>query len=228
MACSASPLHYQLDHKVANFAGVGLFEVNFGKDGFSMRLGMNGIDVSMGTIDNPSGTALSGKNISEIANATITVSQISDDMKKGASILAAAQAQKQVDLMIKQYAERLARENKGMSDWEKTLVRDSGYQYGNVIERNAIIGSTIGGVIRERQTVHKYVDFVAPGATVSVSLDRGNLQGMDDYGIMLLVSQAQRDLSGYGERIFGKQEGLSRKRLSQSTLPSLPPRIPKG
>jgi hypothetical protein len=152
------------------------------------------------------GAALDAKGVSSIASATQAIEAMNAVMKKAGSQIAADQANTQFQLIQKQYVKRLEAENKSMADWETSLVLGSGYGIGSEISRSAIVDSTVGNVIRKKQTVHKYEDYQAASAKISVSLDDGNIAGLDSTGIMLLIEQANVDLKAYGEDIFGKTD----------------------
>jgi hypothetical protein len=81
-----------------------------------------------------------------------------------------------------------------MVEWEENLVRNDGYRVeGNVISREAVTDSTIGGAVRKTQRVHRYVDFSSSGPVVSVDLE--NLEGLDAGVIMRLIEQATNEIS---------------------------------
>ncbi|GHV78036.1 hypothetical protein AGMMS49942_28570 [Spirochaetia bacterium] len=132
---------------------------------------------------------------------------ISTDRRAVASRLAAAAAQKQLTEMRKSYRERLMAENKGMKDWEISMVQNNGYTVkGEYISREMIVGSTVVKNIKNKQTVHMYEDFRTADAVISVRLDDAGLEGIDDYGIMMLVAQAQRDMQAWSDDVFGRTD----------------------
>ena len=108
---------------------------------------------------------------------------------------------------IKASMERIDSENENMRTWEENMVRRSGYHVdGKNIYRDAVVDSTIGKTYYEGQSVHYYEDFYNAGPTVSVSLSKTMLDGLNSSAIMLLVEQANYDIEKWTTDIFVKVE----------------------
>jgi hypothetical protein len=45
---------------------------------------------------------------------------------------------------------------------------------------------------------------VTAEAVIATSLDDENLEGLDDYGVMMMLAKAQKELADWGEGIFGR------------------------
>ena len=103
--------------------------------------------------------------------------------------------------------ERIKNENENMRTWEENMVRRSGYHVdGKNIHRDAVVDSTIGKTYYETQNVHYYEDFYNAGPTISVSLSKTMLDGLNSSAIMLLVEQANYDIEKWTTDIFVKVE----------------------
>lgn len=121
--------------------------------------------------------------------------------------LAAEQAERMVKDSIKASMERIDSENENMRTWEENMVRRSGYHVdGKNIHRDAVVDSTIGKIYYETQNVHYYEDFYNAGPTISVSLSKTMLEGLNSSAIMLLVEQANYDIEKWTTDIFVKVE----------------------
>ena len=121
--------------------------------------------------------------------------------------LAAEQAERMVKDSIAASMERIKNENENMRTWEENMVRRSGYHVdGKNIHRDAVVDSTIGKIYYETQNVHYYEDFYNAGPTISVSLSKTMLEGLNSSAIMLLVEQANLDIENWTTDIFGKVE----------------------
>ncbi|HHU37613.1 MAG TPA: calcium-binding protein, partial [Treponema sp.] len=163
----------------------------------SKTTGGNAINIRRGIIKN-------NDNDIAIASADYLIDKINTQMKNTAGKIAAYQASKQHEIICEQYRDRLNIENTKMLEWQKELILNSGYTMGAEIFRNALIKSTVYENIRERQTVHKYEYYKAEQPTITVNLDEGFLNTLDDYAIMLLLDQAKNEMNSYGENLFGK------------------------
>ncbi len=121
--------------------------------------------------------------------------------------LAAEQAERMVKDSIKASMERIDSENENMRTWEENMVRRSGYTVdGKNIHRDAVVDSTIGKTYYEGQSVHYYEDFYNAGPTISVSLSKTMLDGLNSSAIMLLVEQANYDIEKWSKQVFGNTE----------------------
>ena len=121
--------------------------------------------------------------------------------------LAAEQAERMVKDSIAASMERIKNENESMRTWEENMVRRSGYHVdGKNIHRDAVVDSTIGKIYYETQNVHYYEDFYNAGPTISVSLSKTMLEGLNSSAIMLLVEQANYDIENWSTDIFVKVE----------------------
>ena len=121
--------------------------------------------------------------------------------------LAAEQAERMVKDSIAASMERIKNENESMRTWEENMVRRSGYHVdGKNIHRDAVVDSTIGKTYYETQSVHYYEDFYNAGPTISVSLSKTMLEGLNSSAIMLLVEQANYDIEKWTTDIFVKVE----------------------
>ena len=121
--------------------------------------------------------------------------------------LAAEQAGRMVKGSIRASMERIDSENENMRTWEENMVRRSGYHVdGKNIHRDAVVDSTIGKTYYETQNVHYYEDFYNAGPTISVSLSKTMLEGLNSSAIMLLVEQANYDIENWSTDIFVKVE----------------------
>ena len=108
---------------------------------------------------------------------------------------------------IKASMERIDSENENMRTWEENMVRRSGYHVdGKNIHRDAVVDSTIEKTYYEGQSVHYYEDFYNAGPTISVSLSKTMLDGLNSSAIMLIVEQANYDIENWSTDIFGKVE----------------------
>jgi len=139
--------------------------------------------------------------------ATKLLSDISEERRKAACGIAAQQAKKYIAAAVSNYVDRLAAENKAMKDWETDMAREAGYDaHGNVIDREMVVGATFVGSIKEIQTLYVYNDFITEIYDYGSIINDENLEGLDDYGIMIMVSTAEENLQKWGERIFGRTE----------------------
>ena len=121
--------------------------------------------------------------------------------------LAAEQAERMVKDSIAASMERIKNENENMRTWEENMVRRSGYHVdGKNIHRDAVVDSTIGKTYYEGQSVHYYEDFYNTGPTISVSLSKTMLEGLNSSAIMLLVEQANYDIENWSKQVFGNTE----------------------
>ena len=121
--------------------------------------------------------------------------------------LAAEQAERMVKDSIAASMERIKNENENMRTWEENMVRRSGYHVdGKNIHRDAVVDSTIGKTYYETQNVYYYEDFYNAGPTISVSLSKTMLEGLNSSAIMLLVEQANYDIEKWTTDIFVKVE----------------------
>ena len=121
--------------------------------------------------------------------------------------LAAEQAERMVKDSIRASMERIDSENENMRTWEENMVRRSGYHVdGKNIHRDAVVDSTIGKTYYETQSVHYYEDFYNAGPTISVSLSKTMLEGLNSSAIMILVEQANYDIENWSTDIFVKVE----------------------
>ncbi|MBQ1710272.1 MAG: hypothetical protein II032_04075, partial [Treponema sp.] len=133
--------------------------------------------------------------------------QIENDMKNASAKLAAEQAERMVQDSIKASMEHIDSENENMRTWEENMVRRSGYHVdGKNIYRDAVVDSTIGKTYYEGQSVHYYEDFYNAGPTISVSLSKTMLDGLNSSAIMLLVEQANYDIENWSKQVFGNTE----------------------
>ena len=133
--------------------------------------------------------------------------QIENDMKDASAKLAAEQAGRMVKGSIRASMERIDSENENMRTWEENMVRRSGYHVdGKNIHRDAVVDSTIRKTYYEGQSVHYYEDFYNAGPTISVSLSKTMLEGLNSSAIMLLVEQANYDIENWSTDIFVKVE----------------------
>ena len=103
--------------------------------------------------------------------------------------------------------ERIKNENENMRTWEENMVRRSGYHVdGKSIHRDAVVDSSLDHTYYEGPNVHYYEDFYDAGPTVSVSLSKTMLEGLNSSAIMLLVEQANYDIENWTTDIFVKVE----------------------
>jgi hypothetical protein len=72
--------------------------------------------------------------------------------------------------------------------------------------REVVVESLVFENKKETQRVRMYEDFTVADAVLAVNLE-GNLEGLDEYGIMLLVAQAEEGLRRWSEGIFGREQG---------------------
>ena len=94
-----------------------------------------------------------------------------------------------------------------MRNWEENMVRRSGYHVdGKNIYRDAVVDSAIGKTYYETQNVHYYEDFYNAGPTISVSLSKTMLEGLNSSAIMLIVEQANYDIENWSKQVFGDTE----------------------
>jgi hypothetical protein len=151
-----------------------------------------------------------------LAAAAAAIEEAGQNMRKAAAKRAAGQVERLIEEAKKSYREKLKAENEGMWDWETRLARNSGRAVGNDISRDAVVGATILGARRERQTIRRYRDFEAAEAALSVDLSREGLEGLDADVIMALIARAERDLKAWGDRIFGEidEETKSAKQVT--------------
>ena len=133
--------------------------------------------------------------------------QIENDMKNASAKLAAEQAERMVQDSINASMERIDSENENMRTWEENMVRRSGYHVdGKSIHREAVVDSSLGHTYYEGQSVHYYEDFYNAGPTISVSLSKTMLDGLNSSAIMLLVEQANYDIEKWSKQVFGDTE----------------------
>ena len=103
--------------------------------------------------------------------------------------------------------ERIKNENENMRTWEENMVRRSGYHVdGKSIHREAVVDSSLGHTYYEGQSVHYYEDFYNAGPTISVSLSKTMLDGLNSSAIMLIVEQANYDIENWSKQVFGNTE----------------------
>ncbi|GHV62857.1 hypothetical protein AGMMS49587_10960 [Spirochaetia bacterium] len=131
---------------------------------------------------------------------------MNEDLRKGAAKLAASQAQKMLRDLMARYEGRLREENKGMEEWERRLVGESGYSTDGQYSREVVIDATLFGDKTEWQNVHKYEYFYESAPELKADLSAGNLEGLDAEVIMLLIAQTEQDLRAWGEKIFGRTD----------------------
>jgi hypothetical protein len=155
--------------------------------------------------------------VSALAAAEKVISGSGEEMRRAAAKLAAGQAERLIMEAEKGFAERLESENEGMLEWEERLVRSDGYDVnGSVISREAVADSTIAGAVRKKQTVHRYEYFRTTGPVLNVDLS--NLEGLDADVIMALIDQANREISAWGDKIFGRMDEATRS-VKQLRIP---------
>ncbi|MBQ0161712.1 MAG: hypothetical protein KBS84_00955 [Treponema sp.] len=128
--------------------------------------------------------------------------EIAKDMKDNAARLAAEQAETQITKMIEAFMNRIDLENNAMRDWEETLVRNYGYEFGSTIKREAIVDASFCNTIRDTQYVHLYQNFATATPSVPFAVNAGD----SNIVIMSKIKNAQNALAEWSERIFGRTD----------------------
>ncbi|MBQ0003816.1 MAG: hypothetical protein KBT21_09805 [Treponema sp.] len=128
--------------------------------------------------------------------------EITSQLKDNAARLAAEQAETQIMKMVEAYMNRIDSENKAMLDWEESLVRSVGYEFGSTIKRDAITDSTFFATERETQYVHVYQNFVTAKPNVPLTINSND----SSTTIMSKIYNAQSLLDEWSERIFGRTD----------------------
>lgn len=150
------------------------------------------------------GSKINATAAQSLINAQLVMQEMQDAIENAAARLAGEQAALLVEKSIEASMDRIDQENKGMRDWEISLVQANGYKVNDtVIERDAVIDSTIAGAIYSHQTVAFYQDFTTAKPGLTVSLSKTMLEGLDSSAIMLLVSQANSEIAEWNKSIFG-------------------------
>jgi hypothetical protein len=146
----------------------------------------------------------SSNAISERINKVLQLKDsVLDEMQNVSANLAAEQSQLTIKKIIDSYIERLAGENKAMSDWEVSVVQKAGYQIDSTIHRNAVIDSTLTGTLWKEQSVHKYNDFVIKNMPDVPN----NLLASDACSaaeLMIKVNEEQKKIETWGIKLFGE------------------------
>lgn len=153
------------------------------------------------------GSKMNTSSIQTIMNAQLVMQQMEEAIENAAAKLAGEQAALLIEKSIEASMERIDQENKAMRDWEISLVQSNSYTVNDkTIERDAVIDSTIAGGVYEHQTVVFYQDFTTQKPTLTVSLSKTMLEGLDNSTIMMLVSQANEEIEDWNTSIFGQTE----------------------
>ena len=149
-----------------------------------------------------------GSSMQKLLAAEDTIKELNEEGRALAAKSAALNVQKQFSALEKAFEKRIEAENKGMREWEENLVREQGYSVDEgSIRRKVIVARTlVNGLIEEEQYVHKYEYFRYIKTGISSKIESGNLEGLNEYGIQLIVRQVQRDMQAESEKVFGKTD----------------------
>lgn len=127
---------------------------------------------------------------------------IANQMKDNAARLAAEQAETQISKMIEAFMNRIDLENDSMRDWEESLVRSYGYEFGSTIKREAIVDATFCHTERETQYVHLYQNYATTIPSVPLTINSND----SNVTILTKIRNAQNILTEWSERIFGRTD----------------------
>ena len=157
---------------------------------------------------NVSARRKNGGNMQKLLAAEEAIKALNEEGRALAAKNAALNVQKEFAALEKAFEKRIEAENKGMKEWEENLVREQGYSVDEgSIRRKVIVARTlINGLIEEEQYVHKYEYFRYIKTDISSKIESGNLEGLNEYGIQLIVRQVQRDMQAESEKVFGKTD----------------------
>ena len=149
-----------------------------------------------------------GGNMQKLLAAEEAIKALNEEGRALAAKSAALNVQKQFSALEKAFEKRIEAENNGMKEWEENLVREQGYSVDEgSIRRKVIVARTlVNGLIEEEQYVHKYEYFRYIKTDISSKIESGNLEGLNEYGIQLIVRQVQRDMQAESEKVFGKTD----------------------
>ncbi len=142
---------------------------------------------------------ISGK-MEKLNNIKNVLENLNTELEKESALIAARLVENQFDEMLDSYMKKLETENLMIHNWEKKLVTDNGYRYGDVIDRTVTVDASYFGAKRKNQTVHKYEDFKIARPDIKVSFGQND----SDVEILNTLQNAQNKLAGWDEEIFGK------------------------
>jgi hypothetical protein len=141
-----------------------------------------------------------------LARAAAAIGRMDEDIQQGAARLAAQDARRIIDELVRGLQDRLDGENGAIWEWEEHLVQLNGYRTDGEIRRTAVVDSTLFEKITRKQTIHRYRYFDPDAPDPGVDLSAAALDGLDAGTIMRMIDSAGRNLDHWGQRIFGRVE----------------------